>query len=296
MLTLPRRELGSSGLMVSALGFGAGHIGGAGQDDQAIKRLLHQALDWGINLIDTARGYGQSEERIGRFLSGRRRQIILSTKVGYDEPGYTDWTGPIIGAGVAAALKRLRTDYLDIVHLHSCPRDVLERGEVVEALAGEVQAGRVRVAAYSGDNEALDWAIRSGRFGSVQCSLNIADQRVLHTALPEATARNLGVIAKRPLANAPWRFCARPVGDYAEVYWERLQHMDLAPPGMAWSELALRFAVFQPGVHSAIVGTARPDHLERNIEFANRGPLPAGTVDEIRAAFDRHDRNWTGQT
>ena len=85
----------------------------------------------------------------------RRDEFVLSTKVGYGIPGYDDWTGPVIAAGVDAALGRLRTDRIDVVHLHSCPLDVLERGEVVAALQATVTAGKVRVAAYSGDNAPL---------------------------------------------------------------------------------------------------------------------------------------------
>ncbi len=136
------RAFGDTGLTVSALGFGAGHVGSPDQDEQTIGRLLNEVVDAGITLIDTARGYGLSEERIGRHLSHRRDEIVISTKVGYDIPGHEDWRGPTITAGVEAALQRLQTDYLDIVHLHSCPLDVLQRGEVTEALQRAVERAR----------------------------------------------------------------------------------------------------------------------------------------------------------
>jgi aryl-alcohol dehydrogenase-like predicted oxidoreductase len=253
-------------------------------------------VDSGITLIDTARGYGLSEERIGRYLGHRRSEIVLSTKVGYDIPGYEDWSGPIITAGVEAALHRLRTDYIDIVHLHSCPLDVLQQGDVIDALEQTVAAGKVRVAAYSGDNEPLWYAIESDRFRSIQTSINIADQRVIDTGLPMARERGLGVIAKRPLANAPWRFQVRPEGDYSEVYWERLREMQLDPGDLEWDELALRFVAFLPGVSSCIVGTRSPDHLRRNVAIVEQGPLPEETVHHIRAAFQAHDQEWVGKT
>lgn len=289
------RPFGKTGLTVSALGLGAGQIGAAELTEDAVGRLLGAAVDLGITLIDTARGYGLSEERIGRHLAHRRDEIVISTKGGYGIPGHADWTGSSLTAGIDAALSRLRTDRLDIFHLHSCPLGTLEHGEVIQALEQAVGAGKVRVAAYSGDDVPLAWAVRSGRFGSIETSVNLCDQRVIDADLPLAIERGLGVIAKRPLANAPWRFAERPVGDYAEVYWERLRAMDLDPAGLLWDELALRFAAFQPGVSSCIVGTASLDHLHRNATQLARGPLPEATTRAIRDAFTRHDQDWRGQ-
>lgn len=289
------RTFGETGLVVSALGFGAGRIGGPEQDDAEMGRLLNEVVDSGITLIDTARGYGLSEERIGRHLGHRRAEIVLSTKIGYGIPGYEDWTGAIITAGVDTALQQLRTDVLDIVHLHSCPVEVLARGEVTEALERAVAAGKVRVAAYSGDNEPLDYAIASGRFRSIETSINIADQRVIEAGLMQAHERGMGVIAKRPIANAPWRFTSRPVGDYSEVYWERLQAMQLDRGERSWDELALRFVAFLPGVSSCIVGTRSLDHLRRNLAILEEGPLPEETVTFIRDTFKQHDEGWVGQ-
>ncbi|HEY4588112.1 MAG TPA: aldo/keto reductase, partial [Thermoanaerobaculia bacterium] len=260
MDSMDLRPFGSTGLAVPVLGFGAGHVGDPSLDEAEVGRLLHGALDLGVTLIDTARSYGLSEERIGRHLAGRRDEFVLSTKVGYGISGYGDWTGPVIAAGVDAALGRLRTDRIDVVHLHSCPLDVLERGEVVAALQAAVAAGKVRVAAYSGDNAPLEWAIASGAFGSVETSVNLVDQRAIERALPAAEERGLGVIAKRPAANAPWRFAARPAAADVALYWERWRALDLDPGAYGWTELALRFAAYQDGVQCAIVGTSRPEH------------------------------------
>lgn len=282
-------------MRVSALGFGAGHIGGAEIDDAEAARLLNHALDRGLTLIDTARSYGRSEERIGRLLAHRRDEFVLSTKIGYGIPGHADWTPGLIGAAVAEALRLLRTDRIDIVHLHSCPLDVLRHSGVAEALAAEVQAGRVRVAAYSGENEALAWAVSSGLFGSVQCSLNLCDQRGIAGPVAEAVRRGLGVIAKRPLANVPWRFAQRPTGQYAEAYWDRWQAMQIDPRGLDWNELALRFAAHATGAHSCIVGTRSLEHLDRNISLSAKGPLAPDLVQTLRDAFRRCDQGWTGQ-
>ena len=290
-----QRRFGNTGLMVSALGFGAGHIGDHALAEADVGYLLNSLLDMGITLIDTARGYDLSEQRIGRHLAHRRHEFVLSTKVGYDIEGYNDWTAAIITAGVDAALERLNTDYLDIVHLHSCPLEMLEHGEVVTALQKAVEAGKVRVAAYSGDNEAVEWAARSGAFGSIELSVNICDQRAIDGAIALAQEHDLGVIAKRPVANAPWRFDRRPVGHYAEVYWARLHAMNIDPAPFSWQELALRFTAYLDGVHSCIVGSTNMDHMRQNLAIIEQGALPAETVAMLRQAFKQHDHDWIGQ-
>ena len=292
---MERRAFGKSGLSVSCVGFGAGHIGGDTMEEAAVERTLHQVLDLGINLIDTARGYGRSEERIGRYLSHRRSEFILSTKIGYGVEGVADWSPEIIPAGITQALRRLRTDYLDIVHLHSCPTSTLKNSDLLQALAREVSSGRVRVAAYSGENDDLAYAIRTGVFGSVQCSVNLFDQRSIRQHLPDAAAAGLGVIAKRPLANAAWRFAEQPQGDYAEAYWMRMREMGLDPGDMEWTEFALRFVLSVPGVHSCIIGTANAEHLKHNVDLAGRGPLSNHDVARVMARFDQCDTDWVGQ-
>ncbi len=286
---------GTIGLRISRLGLGAGQIGGDDLDEGDVARLLGGALDAGITLIDTARSYGRSEERIGRHLRGRRDEFVLSTKGGYGIDGVPDWTAEAVTRGVEAALVRLRTDRIDIFHLHSCPRQTLERGHVVGALEDAVRAGKVRVAAYSGENDALDHAARAGSFGSLMCSVNLVDQRALDGAVGEAARRGLGVIGKRPLANACWRFAARPSGDYAEVYWERFAGLRERIGVADWPSLALRFAAFAPGVASVVVGTRNLAHLSQGASALEAGPLAPALVEDLRQWFRAHDRNWLGQ-
>jgi aryl-alcohol dehydrogenase-like predicted oxidoreductase len=257
--------------------------------------LLNAALDAGITMFDTAPSYDLSEERLGRHLAQRRQQVVLSTKCGYGVPGVEDWTGPCITAGVDAALRRLRTDWIDVMHLHSCPLEILQRDDVLQALEGAVRAGKVRLAGYSGDNEPLQWAVASGRIRSVQPSVNLCDQAACATVLPSAWRLGIGVIAKRPLANAPWRFDEPPAAEDVRVYWERFRTMGLDPQGLAWDELALRFAAFTPGVSCCIVGTHNPGHLLRCAEIVSRGALPRDVEAGLREAFAWHGEDWRGQ-
>jgi aryl-alcohol dehydrogenase-like predicted oxidoreductase len=289
---MQQRPFGSTGLTVSALGLGAGQVGEADVTDREAATLLNAALDAGITLVDTARGYGTSEERIGRHLSSRRDEFVLSTKGGYDIEGTADWTPANLKGSVERSLRLLRTDRIDVLHLHSCSSEVLARGDLQDTLDALVAAGTVRVAAYSGDNAPLAQAAGSGRFGSVETSVNLADQWSLHHVLPEHP--ELGVIAKRPLANAPWRFAERPTGHYAETYWERLRTLALDPAGLEWGAFALRFAAFAPGVDVAIVGTANPAHLRRNVEDLAAGPLPDDLLAAVETAWRREGSSWPG--
>jgi aryl-alcohol dehydrogenase-like predicted oxidoreductase len=282
---MEKRLFGQTGLSVSVLGFGAMHINDERISELEAGRLLNQVLDCGINLIDTARGYGLSEERIGRHIAHRRSEYLLSTKVGYGIPGFADWTYGCIVAGVEAACQRMHTDVVDIVHLHSCPLRVLEQGDVVRALEDCQTRGTLRVVAYSGDNAELRWAIDSGRFGSVQASVSVVDQFNLTQHVPRAQSRHVGVIAKRPMAGAIWRFGERP-GEHAEgQYWDRFHAMQMDSRGLEWDDLALRFTAYAPGVASAIVGTNKLASLQRNLDIVNKGPLDAMTVELITQTF-----------
>lgn len=289
------RPLGRTGLTVSPVGLGAGRIGGPEMADAEVDRLVGAACDLGVTLFDSARSYGLSEERLGRVLGGRREAVVLSTKVGYGVEGIPDWTGPCITEGIEGALRRMRTDRLDIVHLHSCGREVLERGEVVEALGRAVEAGKVRVAAYSGEGEALRWAVESKAFGAVQCSVSIVDQGVLAGAVPMAAGRNLGVLAKRPLGNAPWRFGTRPQQPDVAEAWDRFRTLALESPASGWTPLFARFAAFAPGVSSILAGTASIAHLAETIDAVALGPLEAGLTAELRSAFSRLGAGWDGR-
>lgn len=247
-------------------------------------------------MIDTARSYGLSEARIGRHLRRRRDEFVLSTKVGYGVPGFEDWTGPCVSAGIDLALATLETERLDIVHLHSCPLDTLRRSDLLEAVDRAVEADKVRIAAYSGENEPLAWAVYSGRFGGIQCSVNVCDQRGLRSGLLDAARdRGIGVLAKRPLANAPWRDIPRDHADAAgAVYRERWKALSLDLGGIEPAEFAIRFALSKPEVDCAIVGTGSIEHLRKALAAAERGPLPSALLEATATAFEREGERWEG--
>ena len=291
---IEQRPFGSTGLTVSRIGLGAGQVGERDVTEPQAERLLRGALDLGVTLVDTALSYGASEERIGRHLHDRRGDFVLSSKGGSGVEGHEDWSAGAVRASVEQTLRRTRSERVDVFFLHSCSLEVLERGEVQDALDAEVAAGRVGIAGYSGDNAALAHAASSGRFGALECSVNVADRWNLHHVVGQDPT--LGVIAKRPVANAPWRFAERPTGHYAELYWERLQELRLDPGPLGWTALALRFTAYAPGVHSSIVGTAHLDHLRENVEAASAGPLPPEVLSHLDEAWHRVGTDWPSST
>jgi len=308
---MERRIFGKTGLSVSVLGFGAGPVGFLGTEQKQIEQIVNTLLDAGVNLLDTAASYPGSEEALGRAVAHRRADYVLVSKCGQafpDLPGAA-WSPQVVSATVDRALRRLRTDHLDVMLLHSCDLETLRRGDALEALVKARQAGKIRFVGYSGDNEAAVYAARHPAIAVIETSINICDQANLATALPAAREENVGVIVKRPIANGAWRPAEAFRGiyqGYVQPYRERFAAMRLTPRDLGfggdedWPEIALRFTLAQPGVHVAIIGTTSPANARRNLEAAAKGPLPAATVAQIEAAFARARQQaqqpWPGLT
>lgn len=281
----PRRPLGRTGLRVAPIGLGAGPLGDLALDEARAERAIDAALDLGVDVIDTAPSYGASEERIGRALRGRRERVLLVTKGGYGVAGVEDWTPLCIARGIDRALERLATDRLDVFLLHSCDRARLARGNLFEPLLAAKRAGKVRAIGYSGDGDALAWAVHEAPIDVVECSVNVVDQEAL-ALLGLAAERGLGVLAKRPLANGAAQLRERPTRPDVATYWDRMQSLD-APPT---AETMVRFAAHAPGVSCALVGTTNPEHLRDAVRFALAGP--PSDAGALRAHYARH--RWPG--
>jgi hypothetical protein len=277
---------------------------GYGIRQKVATRILGAALDAGINVIDTAECYGSSEELIGKAISHRRDEYHLLTKCGHitgalDHLRFHEWDPRLIAKSIDRSLKSLRTDHLDLLQLHSCSEERLRKGEVIRAVEDAKRAGKTRFIGYSGDSDDAICAIESGAFDALQISVSIADQESIERVLPLATERGLGVIAKRPVANAVWLRKQVPSSDYSREYWERLQQLDFDFLAKATAEAfatALRFTLSVPGVHSAIVGTTKPERIADNAELAAFGRLSETEFDAIRARWRATAKpHWFGQ-
>jgi aryl-alcohol dehydrogenase-like predicted oxidoreductase len=304
---MEKRRLGKTDMEVSVLGFGGAEIGFENASPETVKELLKSALDAGLNVIDTAECYRGSEELIGQTVSERRNDFYLFTKCGHPNgtESSANWSGDSILKSIERSLQRLRTDYVDVVQLHSCSESELREGGAIAALQTARERGYTRYIGYSGDHRAAHYAVECGAFDTLQTSINIADQEGIDLTLPQARARQIGIIAKRPIANAAWKTGHKPIEPYQHEYWQRLtklnydflNHVDQAANLEATVSIALRFTLTVPGVHTAIVGTKNPERWEKNASLLKAGPLPENHFNAIRSRWeDVAPRIWVGQT
>jgi hypothetical protein len=286
-------------MMVSALGLGASEIGYSRIPLAEAAELLETGLEAGLNIIDTAACYGDSEELIGGAMSRRRSDFYILTKCGHASGlPFKDWTAALISASIDRSLKRLRTDYLDLVQLHSCGEAQLRSGDLTAALVRARDSGKTRFIGYSGDGAAALYAVQSGAYDTIEISVSIADQEAIELVLPAARQHDVGVIAKRPIANAAWLGSWWSVGFYSQPYRTRLRKLnykflraDLAQA----ASIALRFTLTVPGVHTAIVGTTKPSRWHENAASLAKGPLSVAQYDTIRARWHAiATPEWTG--
>lgn len=299
---MEKRCLGKTGMEVSVLGFGGAEIGFEGATAETVERLLNSALDAGLNVIDTAECYEGSEELIGKTVSGRRDEFFLFTKCGHPRGvGSEDWSIGSILESIERSLRRLQTDRVDLVQLHSCSESVLKKGDVITALQTARERGYTRFIGYSGDSRAARFAVESGAFDTLQTSINIADQEAVELTVPLAQEKEMGVIAKRPIANAAWKTGHKPIDSYQHTYWDRLKKLDYEfIRGRALEHSishALRFTLSVPGVHTAIVGTTKPERWQENAKLLEGGALSSSDFEAIRERWDDvAPRTWVGQT
>ncbi len=309
---MTKRQFGKTGLLVSALGFGGAPIGILETEQEKVATILNLLLDKGLNLIDTAAAYAGSEEAIGKAVAGRRDDFVLVSKCGAPgEPKSDEWKPAALAKTIDRALVRLQTDHLDVMLLHSCGLELLRQGDALGAIVEAREAGKVRFAGYSGDNEAAAFAATLADVAVVETSINICDQANIDMLLPAAREHEVGIIAKRPIANAAWKELSQQPGfyqQYAQTYTERLAKMQITPADFGldqdndagWPELALRFTLAQPGVHTAIIGTTNRDHALANLQAAEKGPLSPQDVKKLREAFRTAQWNsgetWSAQT
>ena len=268
-------------------------------------KVLNAALDAGLNLIDTAECYDDSEVFVGNAVSGRRDEYFLVTKWGHKAAQLTQkkWTVPLVRESIEASLERLKTDHVDLLLMHSPADAALITDELIDAMNEVKQAGLTRYIGYSGDNDDALYAISTGAFDCLETSVSIFDQQVLTDILPAAIKANLGVIVKRPLANAIWRYGVPATGEinpYHQCYYDRFVAMDFTPADVGfdgtWAELAMRFSAYAPGVTICIPGTTNPAHVAENIDNFNRGPLDAAVIDKLREIWAGcDDGSWIGQ-
>ena len=303
-------QFGSTGFETSRLGVGLSEIGSFELSDQAqATNVLNTALDNGINFLDTSACYGISEELVGNGVSQRRDDYFLATKAGHIARGYEGeaWTFQTVVDSIDRSLRLLQTDHVDVVQLHSCDIDVLEKGDAIRALQEAQQAGKTRFIGYSGDNESAHWAVDSGLFATLQTSYNLVEQRARTTGLLEkAIAKGMGTIIKRPIAGGVWGKSRPDAADqtasnYNTPYLERAKSVRTLGPIENEPDDAiltsLGYTLSDPNANVSIVGTTNPSHMATNVrQIDNDLPIPDSVIAELNRRFEQLDKDWAQRT
>jgi aryl-alcohol dehydrogenase-like predicted oxidoreductase len=281
------RALGRTGIKVSPYALGAlmfaTSIGNPDPDDSA--RVIHKALDAGINLIDTADAYGDSEEVVGKALKGRRDDVVLATKVSRPmgkDPNQQGTSRRWIVTAVENSLRRLQTDHIDLYQIHRPDPDT-DTEETLSALSDLIHSGKVRAIGTSGlpasDIVEAQWvAERRGltRFRTEQPPYSLLNRGIEREVLPVAQRYGMGTLVWGPLGQGLLtgrvrqgrRNDLRRAGFFKHLNDERRlevveQFISLAEEaGLPLTHLAVAFAIAHPGVTSALVGLRTMSHLD----------------------------------
>ena len=311
------RPLGKSGFDVSEIGFGAWAIGAdwGDVDDEHSLLALHAAADDGVTFFDTADVYGdgRSERLIARFRKERREPVMVATKIGRRAPqNVKEFTRENLSAWIDRSRKNLEVDRLDLVQLHCPPTDVFYRPEVFAAMDSFVEDGRI--ASYGVSVEKVEEGLKAIEFpnvATVQIIYNVFRQRPAEHFLGAARERNVGVIARVPLAsglltgkfNRDTKFSASDhrnynrhgesfdVGEtFAGVDYETALDAVgalrmLVPPGMTMAQMALRWILMNDVVSTVIPGAKTPEQAHANAAAADLPELPAATIERIATLY-----------
>ena len=274
------------------LGYGAMELRGAPRardiSDGQAETILRAALDAGINYLDTSIDYGLSEERIGRYIAHRRDNYYLASKCGClvgappaprGERSPHIFSRENIIAGVEQSLRRMKTDYLDVVQFHISPsRQTLEENGALDALLQLQAAGKVRFIGMSGTLPNLRDHIAMGIFDVFQVPYS-AVEREHEDVISRAAEAGAGIVIRGGAAKG-----APSTEKQTGLQWDRWQRAQLDDllDGMTSVEFVLRFTFSHPHMHTTIVGTVNPAHLQANLAALEKGPLPSDVYVEAK--------------
>jgi aryl-alcohol dehydrogenase-like predicted oxidoreductase len=297
MNDLPVTRLGRTDCTVTRIGYGAMELRESRPsfDRRAAQQLLRTVLDSGINFIDTSPDYGDSEAIIGETLQTLRDRFFLASKCGCPinsasmDRRLHNFSRANIRAGVEQSLRRLRTDYLDLVQIHLSPsREELEQNDSVAELDALRREGKIRFIGMSGTLPDLLDHIAMGCFDVFQLPYAVIEPSH-DEAMQRAAQADAGIIVR----GSVWRAIPHVQIDTIERLRRivgqilgRRQHLwqaaniDELRGGMPVMEFMLRFTLSHPAQSTTIVGTINPQHLADNVRAARNGPLPADVYAE----------------
>lgn len=296
-MTLTKRVLGRTGLEVTPLGYGAMEVrgsriwGGRPVTEQQAETILNAVLDAGINFIDTANDYGRSEEFIGKYLSTRRDEFILATKCGctvvHKDENTDDtphvWTRENLFRGLHESLERMKTDYVDVMQLHNPSVEQVEQGDLVAVLQEMKEQGKVRWIGCSSTLPHITTYIAQNVFDVYQIPYS-GLERQHENIITQAADAGAGIIDRGGVARG------EPGAGLGNTdRWQKFEQAkldELREDGESRTAFLLRFLLSHPGIHTTIVGTLIPAHLEENIAIAEKGALAPDVYAEAKKRLD----------
>lgn len=297
MSHLPTTSLGRTGLAVTRLGYGAMEVrgsriwGGRPVTEEQAQTILNAVLDAGINFIDTANDYGRSEEFIGKYLAHRRSEFYLATKCGCtvvrrdentDDTPHV-WTRENLFRGLHESLKRMKTDYVDLMQLHNPSVEDTEKNHLVDVLQEMRDQGKVRHIAISTTLPHLPTYLEWGVFESFQIPYS-ALERDHEEWISKTAQAGLGTIIRGGVARGE---PGQGLGSTDRwTAFEAAKMDELREPGESRSAFLLRFTLTHPDAHTIIAGTLQPEHLKENVAAVMRGPLSAEVYAEAKKRLD----------
>jgi aryl-alcohol dehydrogenase-like predicted oxidoreductase len=315
------RTLGRTGWSVSEISFGTWAIGGSWGtvDDNESLAALRQAIDSGVNFLDTADVYGdgRSERLCAQIKRERKEEIVIATKAGRRSNPHTAESYKHLAPYIERSLKNLETDCLDLVQLHCPPTDVYYMPEVFDALDGLVEAGKIRY--YGVSVERIEEGLKAMEYPnvqSIQIIFNCFRQRPAELFFEQAKKRKVGVLARVPLASGlltgklrrDTHFSADDhrnfnrhgeafnVGEtFSGVDYDRAldaveELRDLLSSGVSMAEFALRWILMFDAVSCAIPGGKRAEQVSENCRAAELPPLSAQTMATVQQIYNRRIR------
>ena len=314
---MKKRRLGRTALEVSELGLGGVWFSARDRSDD-YARVIHRAVDLGVNLIDTAPGYGDSEEVVGRALKdGWRSRVILSSKYfPYGKDGKDNLSGEALARSLANSLTKLQTDHLDILHLHWVQKVDDVKAILSSDLARTLQRfrsmGHIRHIAVSeaseldGNHDMLAAALPERFFDVIMVTYNVFLQTAERTVFPLARETDTGVLVMMPL-NQPMgkmglvtrelaaeslrsMIAAGAIPDEPPYNDPALMDFLTAGSGLSLPQAAIRYCLDDPGASSVLIGTGNVIHLEENLAAAEKPPLSGEVHARARELFARVDR------
>lgn len=258
--------------------------------DAQAEHILKSAVEMGVTYIDTARGYGVAEERIGKSGIGNSDGVIIGTKFGQflkQEPNlHSTDLEQRIREDIDASRKNLQQEVLELVQFHNELEDYMDFSEMIEILQKLKDEQKVRHVGIATRGEAAALAaIATGFFETIQVAYSIADQRMAQRVLSAAQEKNISVINRSVLlkgALTPGRIklsdALQPLKDAADKADHIAQSIGISLP-----ELAIRFAASHSAISNILIGTIKPDHLESAIAATQQEPLPKEVLEKLAA-------------